>query len=289
MSIKKRNSTVISKRSSKYFALNSTSDQTLLTLISLSQKPSRKTKCTLINENKLFNNDHDSANKLLLRKDLIKNVLTRNHLQPSKKLSFDQLITTINNKRRKHNSSNLHNTVAFPYLTTVSNKNSDFNSSKRCSMLLKRDSVTDTIKEQEKDERDERAKMKTEMLCYSIQHLPYDGYEDHSKHQCDISLRNLHRVIELKRIQRGYTEESTYEHNGNNNNNNNSTKVFNTTKYSKQNASYNHDKYSHENKIALNKLRIGPPSFFKQKFKPVTILKYKQYKGIFMSTNFNES
>ena len=266
MYLKKRNSTIIPKlkRNSKYNA----SDQTLLTLISLSHKPIRKQKCKLIiNENKLFNNDNNDS-KVLLRKDLIKNVLTRNHLRPSKKLSLDQLITTINNKKRKHNSD-LYNSVTFPYLSTLSNKNNnDLNNSKRCSMLLKRDSVVDAIKEQE---RDERAKMKTEMLCYSIQHLPYDGYEDYSKLQCDISLRNLHSVIELKRIQSGYTEKSTFDNNGNTHNNNNSS-VFNnnTKKYSKQNGSYNNDKYS-------------------QKFKPVTILKHKQYKEIFRSTNFNES
>ena len=278
MYLKKRNSTIIPKlkHSSKHNVFNNTSDQTLLTLISLSHKQIRKTKCRLIlNEYKLLHNDNNES-KLLLRKDLIKNVLTRNHLQSSKKLSLDQLITTINNKKRKHNSD-LYNSVTFPYLSTLSNK-------KRCSRMLKRDSVIDAMKEQE---RDERAKLKTEMLCYSIQHLPYDGYEDQSKAQCDISLRNLHRVIELKRIQRGYTEESTFEQNGNNHSGNNNS---NTNKFSKQNnASYSNDKYSQENKIALNKLRIGPPSFFKQKFKPVTILKYKQYKGIFMSTNFNES
>ena len=137
MCLKKRNSTIIPKlkHRSKHNVFNNTSDQTLLTLISLSHKQIRKTKCRLIlNENKLLHNDNNES-KVLLRKDLIKNVLTRNHLQSSKKLSLDQLISTINNKKRKHNSV-LYNSVTFPFLNTLSNKNNDFNNSKRCSMLL---------------------------------------------------------------------------------------------------------------------------------------------------------
>lgn len=109
-------------------------------------------------------------------------------------------------------------------------------------------------KELTKHKIEQNAKNKTEKLLNAIENMIGGEYEDPEKEsQSLFSYKNLSRVIELRKIQKGYNEDEVID--------------------SKM-------KGREENKVKLAILKLGIPSFLKTSFKNSTIARYKNIKGL---------
>lgn len=98
------------------------------------------------------------------------------------------------------------------------------------------------------------AQKKTEKLLNAIENMIGGEYEDPEKESQNLfSYKNLSRVIELRKIQKGFNEEEALDKN---------------------------KKPNKENKVKLAILKLGIPSFLKTSFKNSTIARYKNIKGL---------
>ena len=109
-------------------------------------------------------------------------------------------------------------------------------------------------KELTKHKIEQNAKNKTKKLLNAIENMIGGEYEDPEKEsQSLFSYKNLSRVIELRKIQKGYNEDEVID--------------------SKM-------KGREENKVKVAILKLGIPSFLKTSFKNSTIARYKNIKGL---------
>ena len=109
-------------------------------------------------------------------------------------------------------------------------------------------------KELSKHKMELNAKKKTEKLLNAIENMIGGEYEDPEKEsQSLFSYKNLSRVIELRKIQKGYNEDEVID---------------------------GKKKGTEKNKVKLAILKLGIPSFLKTSFKNSTIARYKNIKGL---------
>lgn len=113
--------------------------------------------------------------------------------------------------------------------------------------------------EEQRQKITEVAKKKTKKLLTSIENMVGGEYEDPGKDFNSVSFKNLSRVIELKKLQKGFNEEENFE---------------------KKNKN-DKEQIIEENQVKLAVYKCGLPSFLKTNFKNSTIQRYKDIKGIY--------
>lgn len=111
----------------------------------------------------------------------------------------------------------------------------------------------------------EVATKKTKKLLTSIENMIGGEYEDPGQELNSISFKNLSRVIELKKLQKGYNEEENFE---------------------KKNKN-DKEQINEESQVKLAVYKCGLPSFLKTSFKNSTIQRYKDIKGIYFGVGRN--
>lgn len=222
---------------------------------------------------------------LLLKEDLLRKVSERNQIKKSPYNCFNEIKALLFKKKAniKYNAPlskinrakqlllNSKTTIGINDLDTNKNYNKKFNKT----LILKEQSNThktissgflpsieDTIDTDElisprlKKIFEKSSKIKTDKFFKLIENMVDGEYEDPSKNITNIfSYRNLSRVIELKKIQKGGGDEEEI-------------KVDNKEKK--------------DIKEQLEILKLGAPKFIKKSFKNSTIERYKNIRGIYL-------
>ena len=221
---------------------------------------------------------------LLLKEDLIKKVTERNQVKKSPYNCFNEIKALLFKKKvnikyhaplSKANKAkqlilNSKTTIGLNDLDTNRNYNKKFNKT----LILKEQlnnhhtissgflpSIEDTIDNEElvsprlKKIFEKSSKIKTDRFFKLIENMVDGEYEDPTRNISNIfSYRNLSRVIELKKIQKGGGDGEEIE-------------VDNKEKKDIQEQ--------------LEILKLGAPKFIKKSFKNSTIERYKNIKGIY--------